>query len=973
MAIELGARGEGKKTKMRSESSGNVQAARATASHLKAVKSPEEKALFPQQTVQSRRDNQRKCDEPEYAPGSACPEACPYLAEENGTARTCFFRCVPAEMCGEYPLKVDESMAVAAKGGRLMCQRCKATGCDKCKFGSQECVQCMAGFHLWHDGTCKNIFRYVEWSMYISLAIVAILFLSWIMELALRRSSNDEGLEQGIIFRHNTVVAMPEGTPAGTGIQRQGKAQLYPLFVNLMNDPNIGGPALCLHMRFQLYLILWPAILGAAYVVMAYVLEPDMMKLPQWNDNLDLCGLMRWGERNIQDVKVVRLAYLVFSYVFTLTSAFVFAVSNELAFQNLDNNSASIKDYTAYMTGLPKFKGGVDAEEFIHGFVEQCARKEVVGVSICWNYHDYEDDIIKAVEQDMEDMEEEVNPKWALQKSEQLKKAMDAGVKKPWDVGGARFFPMLYNKFDNAWRKYLWGIPFDRTVKDEDYEQNISTILEKLESSGKAWIVFDSENDRDSAIKAFAETQFLFPPDDVTNGQQERWQATNKRIHLKKREVEPSTVNWQNYKGSGPLYRLIAAIVGVITMLALWIVFYVPFSKYMAEKLQAKGRVLTLMDPDYYFVTIVVLMGNQFMYLVCDLASTYVQFELEDVRQVCYNALYSCAVFLGSFIDLAVNGYFSYLLLVRQDVHTSDGRAIQDLGNISDIILSFPMQRELGETLYLYAFPATFLISFIGEAIGCVGFVGWISQMIVRSRPEFRGRKAEKAMSYFLEMNMCRYSDLVFNALLATLVNFVSGGTTWSLFRAMAFSHVFVYCYDHWRVIRVTPQFCYSSQSIDRSSQVLMVLPCAIILVAVCFWVSQIYDVETGDAVLWTCVAVLVHVVVHVWGIWYLVPWASEVPHKASTDTYAAVASKTPASFFTKNPVHCLRSKHLKKDDPPCGYFIPGKGHLIRANPSIGQYYQSDDLLENIVAEKTRTTVMKRVETIVQKSVTDQQ
>merc|ERR1719231_175342 len=68
---------------------------------------------------------------------------------------------------------------------------------------------------------------------------------------------------------------------------------------------------------------------------------------------------------------------------------------------------------------------------------------------------------------------------------------------------------------------------------------------------------------------------------------------------------------------------------------------------------------------------------------------------------------------------------------------------------------------------------------------------------------------------------------------------------------------------------------------------------------------------------------------------------------KETDETYAACQETCPASWFSTNPVHCLRSKYLHKHSPPCHYYHPGKEHLLEVNEKIGCFYHAAKCMES--------------------------
>merc|ERR1719263_963234 len=101
-----------------------------------------------------------------------------------------------------------------------------------------------------------------------------------------------------------------------------------------------------------------------------------------------------------------------------------------------------------------------------------------------------------------------------------------------------------------------------------------------------------------------------------------------------------------------------------------------------------------------------------------------------------------------------------------------------------------------------------------------------------------------------------------------------------------------------------------------------------------------------------------VHVLVHTLVLIYVVPWfamdcgADEDRHNCP---YKECSESLPISWFSANPIHCLRSRYLYEHNPPCDYWVQGKDHLLRVNPDLHLYYQSDQ------AEKEEFDIRKEL------------
>ena len=59
----------------------------------------------------------------------------------------------------------------------------------------------------------------------------------------------------------------------------------------------------------------------------------------------------------------------------------------------------------------------------------------------------------------------------------------------------------------------------------------------------------------------------------------------------------------------------------------------------------------------------------------------------------------------------------------------------------------------------------------------------------------------------------------------------------------------------------------------------------------------------------------------------------------ADTNTYQDCSKRIACSWFSANPVYCLRSQYIYQHSPPCLFCIPGKEHLIEVNEDIGLYF----------------------------------
>lgn len=877
----------------------------------------------------------RECGKGLYAPQGGCPESCPFTAELNASDKVCHFACISKLECGQPGFKREHSFP---DPDTKVCRRCRVVGCEACAFGREDCIKCMEGYELQADGTCWSLGD-LGFSAFTSIASVSVVVvIAYAFDLFfLRANTNPQGLTHGLQFRLRTVPKLVQ------------PSTWYPLSTNLMTDQSVGGPGLCLHMRFQFYLIVWPLMLCFGYIALAFYFDEDLLvlglkKTDPARESVDLCNLVRWGAQKSERLNIIKLVYTFSCYLFSFITLMLFGMSQEFQYRKMDMDNLTVKDFTAYLTGLPATRGHEFLEYSIQDLIEENTQCNTVGVSVCWDYSNQEDDVTIALEQYTERLEQSTDPVNWQKPMERPERAPPTW--KAWEEGGPAIKTgKLFHKIDSLYREIMMGIPLTDPLDMEP--KQVHDMLMDIKSTHAAYVVFNTESERNAAVEKFQTKVVSFE---------------GKTLHLEECDTEPGAINWSNYTypGSGPsrMTKVVKCGIYIVLLIGLWtFAFYVPFAYYLASQTEASGQPLSMMDFNFWILTGVVILGNQIMYLICDLAASWCAFELEDQKQACYTVLYSIAVFVCSMIDVVVTGFITYIIMLSKGVHTADGRELKEVTGLQEIVESYPMQRAFGQSLYAYAVPSTFILPFVLEGVFGIAAISVFASAIVKSRPEIRGRKAEKAMWYFLEMNMCRYGDLIFNVLLGTLVFFVAGGFTHWMFLLMAVGHIYIYLFDSWRIIRCTPSFCYSTQVIDVASQALMSLPCGIILGGTVFRFYEIYyPSEPFFSVLTVAIVLgLLHVSIHIYVVVYKLPNIAKGKTISSDGQYSQVAATRPENFFTSNPVHCLRSRYIYKHEIPCSYYMRGKDYLMLDNPDIGIHFcEYND--ENEKAQKALLT-----------------
>jgi len=309
--------------------------------------------------------------------------------------------------------------------------------------------------------------------------------------------------------------------------------------------------------------------------------------------------------------------------------------------------------------------------------------------------------------------------------------------------------------------------------------------------------------------------------------------------------------------------------------------------------------------------------------------------------------MYLCACMINVFLDMGVTYFTAVKIMVGLDFRNYHGERLADIHTYTEQFETYAMQRSLGENVYRYAWPSTFFLCFVLEPFVTIIVPYLIGRAIIRTHTEIQGACAEAYLAAF-EFDLGRYADILLNVFLGILIFYFPGGYIWTLFFAMCFSHCFIYCFDHWRVLSVIPLVKITSMEADLAAQVVMGGCCAVILACLAFKANcESYSgyCMQGSPLLITCTIVgLAHFLVHTLLVFYVVPKLGLDPVDLNSDhhlatTFQTAAGKEPRTWFSANPIHCLRSQLLHKDEPHCRLAMWGKEHYLEVNPEIGCHF----------------------------------
>jgi len=630
------------------------------------------------------------------------------------------------------------------------------------------------------------------------------------------------------------------------------------------------------------------------------------------------CILVAWGYETQQRLMWTKVLFLAIVYVFSFVTFLLFSIRQLRMYNWMDCTQKTMKDFALQVKGLPAIPGRfTELEKDLQKAIETQTKASMVGVSIAWNYAEEEEKIEWACRNDIEGLE-----------------ATETGrVRAADDTDHTANMPAL--------RKWMYEKERDLLGPDEPplEENEIKPLLESICASDAFFAVFTTEAYRDQVDGA--EIEF-----DAS-----KYGEGFGKVTLTCGTVcnEPSNVNWQNFGESGPTVMVRRFLYGFFTVyipaLLVWFfAFYVPYACSLYYFNYDNGAEL----PGYFSLifTIVVCGGNATMYVVCDMCCDIIGFRYKDSKQKVYMLMYLVACMINVALDMVVTYYTALKIMIGLDFRTYFGQRLSEIDTFTEQFETYAMQRSLGENTYAYAWPSTFFVCFLLEPFVTIWVPHWIGQVVVRTHPEIVGATAEAYLMAF-EFDLGRYADILLNVFLGIVIFWFPGGYIWTLFFFMSFSHAFIYFFDHWRVCTVIPYVKIVICEVDWWAQAVMCAWCAMIMGCLLFKANcegyAGYCIQSWELI-GTCVAgACAHFVVHFALLLYFVPmFGGEYEDENEGMTFEALCKDEARTWFTCNPVNCLRSKYLQGHKPHCVLCVFGKEHLLKENKKIGCYFEQE-------------------------------
>lgn len=281
--------------------------------------------------------------------------------------------------------------------------------------------------------------------------------------------------------------------------------------------------------------------------------------------------------------------------------------------------------------------------------------------------------------------------------------------------------------------------------------------LKSLRTCHQAFVVFETEDARDRAIRA---------------AEQKSLKIRGKQVTLTATMCEPDTVLWANLEKTeiGRRIKLFKGIIYMFMAVFIWaVVFYSPCAYFLLSFNYSSDD-----DPSAIasiMLSLIVVVGNALMYIICGSVAEWIGYASVDSREACYVLLYTSAVLINVLMDMAVVSYVGYRVIAADGVPTFSGEQVAQVKTIPELLDLYIVQQMLVDQLLIYCVPSTFIIPFFIEPIATVFVPYWVSMLIVRCHSDISVASAEGYMAS-VPMDLSRYGDIIVNITLAVLAFF---------------------------------------------------------------------------------------------------------------------------------------------------------------------------------------------------------
>jgi hypothetical protein len=229
------------------------------------------------------------------------------------------------------------------------------------------------------------------------------MFCAYMIDLFSRPIVNEAGLKHALKARSLQKPRMPP--------DESGARHLWPVSTNLMKEV-VCGVGTQLQFSFQAAIIVWAFAVAASWALLAYFVDDALFILGTRRaiTARQNCILVAWGFETQHRLMWTKVDFMIVIYIASFLLCMALGVYQLRLFQKTDQANSTHKDFAARIRNMPLMEGTENVEEQLKERIESSTGQKVVGVSVCWDFQEHEEDVMELIESQLVEREAALHP-----------------------------------------------------------------------------------------------------------------------------------------------------------------------------------------------------------------------------------------------------------------------------------------------------------------------------------------------------------------------------------------------------------------------------------------------------------------------------------------------------------------------------------------------------------------------------------
>lgn len=909
-----------------------------------------------------------------------CPEQCPFshpIQEDP-----CHKVCVSGDGCSKFGspnlrgFPDHRSWECTALCGSqkeefiVGCAECASVGI---------CKTCATGYTLSPDGKrCGHrLDGFWYWVYAVIIAIVAVL-IHYLVRLSQRSNINADVLSRALLHRHRRKVWQERHS------DRTWHA--YELLGTRVYSTDVSGQGVWLYFRVLFFAMAVALILAIGSFVTYSLSDVKTFHEDEFSLNCDIGEEMEAaaGTSTVNDPSGMLGAYetygtlmfscLVIMYIVVFILSMVFLRHQVDASNRWDEQNATHEDYAVIVRGLP-----LDATDpvVLKDFFQEALEEElaqissdntpavsrlgtaqrasiaidhkIIGVSIAYDYKEHQALIEDALQDWIEELEEDIlNMKKSRkparsQVAYKTEKAQvppglahahtttattistarsqsdpQAASAQEVDTDRKGFFASLPNL---SFLDYLFGGGVDESKGDDRKQkrEEVKRVLSDLPGSGYAYIIGSTPVVGETLLARFARKDA----------------PTFRSSRLVVHEVysEPPSIYWGNFTQKVHFwFRIMLGVLITMATMAGWITLYMPYALSYITSVQIPGE-----RPSVFQDTLLGLLisaGNAVVALVVDIVTRMAGFHQKDRRDMAVLAMAFLATLLNTLCDIWIAAQIAQGTLITDSLE----------GQINSF------DRAISRELMGVIVPGYILLPYLIAPFFEHVVPYFLGKWFVRSK-RMSLRESEDRLAC-PEFDICwRYSDTLNNFTICLSMLMFATPYSYMVMCWLIAYLVLIYGIDKYKLLRYTSQTFYTTNRLNNAAMAWFVVPTGVLAGITMVWGCRCKFFNSNLHHELVVIGVVSHVVLYALMSYIVRSWVS--PANTETTPYGEMCNTLwdqgkVWSYFNTNPIFCLRSKYFGIKEPgarnhPSIPYVPGKQWLQPDAPMRFALHELDE------------------------------